>query len=238
MAPGRTSCSTLLLEYVKPISFDLYAGDKSRLAWRISNTSNFLTLTHHRVVDSGLGEVFDTNFTLDPESSRLWCHEFIAPREVGSYNRRLTWSAMSSNGTVQTITLDYQIRVSANPYDTDLDGMPNVYEIVHGLDPGFNDADLDLDGDNYTNLEESLFGTAANDNTQIPQTVVERAPDGGINIIVSTYPGNFYWFEVSEDGETWEAQFNWLAGAGATERVVSLSIDHRKRFYRFRAELN
>ena len=44
--------------------------------------------------------------------------------------------------------------------DTDGDGMPNVWEILYGLnweDP--SDALLDLDRDGYSNLEEFLLGT-------------------------------------------------------------------------------
>ncbi len=46
------------------------------------------------------------------------------------------------------------------PEDRDADGLPDVWERQHGLDPT-NPADqrLDADGDGYTNLEESLNGT-------------------------------------------------------------------------------
>ena len=236
-APREISCGSILKFRNPKNPFDVYAGDKSTLTWKITNSSNFLTLTNHRAVDSGLGVVHDPNISLDPEESRLWCHEFTAPRKPGLYNRRFTWSAQSSNGIVQTLSLDYQLRVSANPHDTDLDGMPNVYEILHGLDPGVDDAGLDLDDDGYTNFEESLFGTPANNNAQFPQTLVERSPDGGINLIIPTYPGNFYHFETSDDGETWAVEFNWRAGAGSTRRVVPLSIDRQRRFFRFRAQL-
>jgi hypothetical protein len=41
--------------------------------------------------------------------------------------------------------------------DTDRDGMPNIWEHQHGLDPADrNDGPLDLDGDGFTNLEEYL----------------------------------------------------------------------------------
>lgn len=37
--------------------------------------------------------------------------------------------------------------------DTDLDGMPDNWEIQHGLNPNLNDASEDLNGDGYTNIE-------------------------------------------------------------------------------------
>jgi hypothetical protein len=41
-------------------------------------------------------------------------------------------------------------------YDTDNDGMPNIWETANGLDPNANDSAEDNDGDGYTNLEEFL----------------------------------------------------------------------------------
>jgi hypothetical protein len=43
--------------------------------------------------------------------------------------------------------------------DWDGDGLPDDWEIKHGLNPWVNDADLDSDGDGLTNLEEYELGT-------------------------------------------------------------------------------
>ena len=44
--------------------------------------------------------------------------------------------------------------------DSDNDGLPDDWEIKHGLDPTNNlDNNLDNDGDGYTNIEEWLNGT-------------------------------------------------------------------------------
>ena len=45
------------------------------------------------------------------------------------------------------------------PPDVDGDGMDDVWEAGHGLDPTRNDAAEDLDGDGFTNLEEYQLGT-------------------------------------------------------------------------------
>ena len=41
-------------------------------------------------------------------------------------------------------------------YDTDLDGMPNIWEVLNGFNPDVADGDGDIDNDGYTNLEEFL----------------------------------------------------------------------------------
>ncbi len=41
-------------------------------------------------------------------------------------------------------------------YDTDRDGMPDVWEVAKGFNPNSNDSAEDADGDGYTNLEEFL----------------------------------------------------------------------------------
>src|SRR5262249_48371244 len=43
--------------------------------------------------------------------------------------------------------------------DTDGDGIPDGWEIAHGLDPNANDAGQDLDHDGFSNFEEFEAGT-------------------------------------------------------------------------------
>ena len=61
-----------------------------------------------------------------------------------------------------------ELRTTPAPLDTDRDGMPDAWEIAHGLDPR-NPADrnADRDGDGYTNLEEYL-------NSLVPQAPKAR----------------------------------------------------------------
>ncbi|MGB5745596.1 MAG: C25 family peptidase propeptide domain-containing protein, partial [Desulfobacterales bacterium] len=47
--------------------------------------------------------------------------------------------------------------------DWDADGLPDDWELAHGLDPTVDDADLDADNDGLTNLEEYARGTDPND---------------------------------------------------------------------------
>ncbi|MDF0708341.1 hypothetical protein [Flagellimonas okinawensis] len=44
----------------------------------------------------------------------------------------------------------------SSSYDTDLDGMPDEWEIANGFNPDVDDSAGDMDGDGYTNIEEFL----------------------------------------------------------------------------------
>ena len=75
-----------------------------------------------------------------------------------------------SAGTTGAI-ISYAEQVGGFPYytevhrpagfDTDQDGMPNTWEIAHGLDPSAASNNGDYDADGYTNIEEYLNELAA-----------------------------------------------------------------------------
>ncbi len=65
-----------------------------------------------------------------------------------------------------------------NP-DTDSDGMPDLWEYSHGLNPLANDANTDSDGDGATNLQEYQAGTDPNDyyNGNLPTLTIYAGGD-------------------------------------------------------------
>jgi hypothetical protein len=84
----------------------------------------------------------------------------VQPAHAGSYLLVATNSAGSATSTVAVLTV-------TNP-DSDGDGMPNWWEAIYGLNENLNDANLDLDTDGMTNLDEFHAGT----NPTNPQSVL------------------------------------------------------------------
>ena len=56
-------------------------------------------------------------------------------------------------------SLAFLVDTAGRAADTDKDGLPDFWEVFHGLDPYTADADLDADGDGRTNREEYNAGT-------------------------------------------------------------------------------
>ncbi|MCK5561849.1 MAG: PKD domain-containing protein, partial [Thermoplasmata archaeon] len=83
--------------------------------------------------------------------------------KAGNYITTLTVDdgELSDTDTCVIFVTDEDVDISGN--DTDGDGLPDDWELEHGLDPeNPDDALLDADGDTLTNLEEFEYGTDPN----------------------------------------------------------------------------
>ena len=77
--------------------------------------------------------------------------------ELGKYSFRIAVKDKAGNGAV-TDNKTFWVTLDLN--DSDNDGMPDWWEEKYGLNPGDpSDANQDLDGDGYTNLQEYKMGT-------------------------------------------------------------------------------
>lgn len=88
--------------------------------------------------------------------------------------------------------------------DNDADGMPNEFEIAHGLDPHSPaDYDGDLDGDGLSNGDEWLAGTSPVDASERFQIIsLEDFPDSAI-VSWQSIQGRKYEVFWSIDLQTW-----------------------------------
>jgi parallel beta-helix repeat protein len=72
---------------------------------------------------------------------------------------------------------EFQRGTDPNNPDSDYDGIPDGWEVLHGLDPLINDSGADADGDGFTNLEEYKAGTDPQDATSMPIQCATTVPD-------------------------------------------------------------
>jgi hypothetical protein len=102
---------------------------------------------------------------------------FSSKMNVGSH----TITVIVSDGVHEverTFVLVVRPFESENPEnrDTDMDGMNDKYESDNGLDPLKDDADLDLDGDKWTNVQEYYAGTDPLDKGDFPGSRIKEEP--------------------------------------------------------------
>ena len=119
-----------------------------------------------------------------------------------------------TNGTFTTPDTFTIIKQGAA--DSDSDGIPDAYELVHGLNR-FNPADaaLDSDGDGTSNLDEFVFDTAANASDNYAFTTTYN-PNGTVTVSFPTVVGRSYRVNYSNTLLGWLPGSAPIAGTGAT----------------------
>ncbi|HYE32203.1 MAG TPA: PQQ-binding-like beta-propeller repeat protein [Methylomirabilota bacterium] len=117
--------------------------------------------------------------------------------------------------------------------DADADGLPDSWEIAHGLDTSVADANSDFDGDGASNLHEYLTGTNPRRATSVLQIYYERLPTGELRIAYEAQANRSYRLESSSDGRAPWAIVH-LTAPSPNVQVVSANIPPTagRRFYR------
>ena len=89
------------------------------------------------------------------------------------------------------------------PSDDDQDGLPDDWELAHGLNPAANDAALDFDGDGANNAHEFLAGTNPGDAASRLELGLSLGQAGELLVEFTMQPGRQYFLETATtiDGE-------------------------------------
>jgi len=127
------------------------------------------------------GDNLQTNFT-PPMNEQLGFPSAVNIKLNGSYSG---WYTMTFNET----NLRYSV-VSSSGFDIDGDGMSDEYEAYYGLNPySAADALFDVDGDDFTELQEFIAGTSLVD----PESYHSVT-----GLITEAFPGStLFWTAVS-----------------------------------------
>ncbi len=96
--------------------------------------------------------------------------------------------------------------------DTDADQLPDGWEVSFNLDPlDANDANIDTDGDGFSNLLEFILGTDPTDNTSVPVPVSEFSTSFENNVLTNDW----------QQGATADASWQ-ISSSAASDGIVSL----------------
>jgi len=120
--------------------------------------------------------------------------------------------------------------------DTDGDGMPDVWEQAHGLNPLINDANLDPDQDGFTNLQEYLAGTDPQSAGSRLQFTGAARVAGGVELQFTAAANRAYsvLYRDSLAGGGW-VKFTDVAAQPIARTVTvtdSAALNQSQRFYR------
>lgn len=137
----------------------------------------------------------------------------ITPLTAAFVNGRFTGTAAitgpgngvrirATNGAISAQTAAFN--VTAEPADTDADGMPDVWESAAGLNPSVNDGAADADGDGAGNLAEFIAGTQPRDSaSRLRIASAGLAADGEFTVSWQAVAGKIYRIRTSPDLLAW-----------------------------------
>jgi hypothetical protein len=119
--------------------------------------------------------------------------------------------------------------------DTDNDGMPDAWEILHGLNPSLGDAASDADGDGVSNAKEYPAGTDPMDpSSWLAVKQITAGPQ--IQLQWASVPGKRYLIEESADLNTWTTANGSVVHVAVSQTTsATIAADaSTERFFRIR----
>jgi hypothetical protein len=134
---------------------------------------------------------------------------------VGGVTVVTTNIVVATNSVIAPATFTWSLVVGSGGGDSDGDGMPDVWEAAHGLNPfDAGDAGLDSDGDGLTSLQEYLAGTNPSDPASTLRLVVLEA---------GAQPANGLAFKFTAiSNRTYRVEFREAFGIGGWSNVLDV----------------
>jgi hypothetical protein len=130
-----------------------------------------------------------------------------------------------------------QLNAGALAVDTDLDGLPDEWELAHGLDPGdpngANGPLGDPDGDGANNLQEQLAGTDPGD-ARSRFAIESISLASGVTLVFQAVSNRTYTvqFTAAPDTGAWQKLFDVSARPSNRLEIVTDAAGLADRFYR------
>ncbi len=152
-------------------------------------------------------------FGIEPGKTYNLTNELAADPDAPVWSTDRTGADLIANGLGVTLSgavtglhqaLYLRLVDTSAPADTDHDGLPDAWELAHGLDPNNpTDATTDPDGDGQSNLAEYVAGTdPALGTSRLAILVLTKAP-AAVDLTWSSVPGKSYTIQWSPDLTTW-----------------------------------
>lgn len=116
--------------------------------------------------------------------------------------------------------------------DTDLDGMPDSYELANGLNPNVNDANGDLDHDGLTNYQEYLAGTSPNNFNSVFRVTRADLTNGLVRVTWTSVAGKTYTVHAANTVNGPYTPVRNVPSAGTGETFSDFPPSASRQFYR------
>lgn len=122
-------------------------------------------------------------------------------------------------------------------YDTDMDSLPDWWEIQHGGDATSMVATNDLDEDHFSNYEEWIADTNPTNGSSFFNMGIYT----NVTTVVFTSSTNRKYqiqsrTDLSDTNEVWQTEVDWFTGL-YPQTITNVSASTSNRFYRVRAKL-
>ncbi len=188
-----------------------------------------------------LTNVDGTAYSVLPTTLVRTGHRYVGPMQLADGNLLTAWPDFTQ--WVLEVTDDTDANqngvpdlsdLEQAPLDTDGDGMPDAYELAHGLDP-HNGADAlsDRDGDGLSNLMEQWAGTDPGNPKSVLELKIEIR-DGYCYLNLDSVSNRVYRFEVCRDlaNRIWEPLYTGVPGTGQPTSLADTNAPSAQRYYR------